>query len=44
LPRSTQSHATQIGRPSEVADAFARAIGLAEDTAVREFLIAESGS
>jgi predicted RNA polymerase sigma factor len=33
----------QTDRPSEAAEAFARAIGLAEDTAVREFLASESG-
>jgi RNA polymerase sigma-70 factor (ECF subfamily) len=34
----------QIGRPAEAAEAFALAIGLAEDTAVRNFLTAESQS
>jgi len=32
----------QVGRADDAADAYARAIGLAEDAAVREFLTAES--
>src|SRR5437016_12137754 len=41
---AVRAHLLQrIGRPREAADAYDRAIGLAEDTAVKEFLLQRRG-
>lgn len=41
---AVRAHLLQrLGKTSEVSDAFDRAVGLAEDTAVREFLLRRRG-